>query len=133
LNTSQIFDIATPGVVIGMLAGGIIVLILVILLISLVETVIITLLGWAEFKKSLGISILMNSISGILGGILLVLVPRPALEDLIIAMVLSILVEGIIMLWTKTNSLRLTLIAVALANLASYAIILFPAYYYSLA
>jgi hypothetical protein len=127
----QLFDVASPGVVIGMLAGGIVVLILVIFLIALIEGVILTLLGWEEFKKSLVVSTIMNVASGILGGILLVLVPHPSVMGLVIAMILSIVIEGVIMIRFRPNVIRLTLLAVILANLLSYAIVIFPSYFYS--
>jgi hypothetical protein len=131
MNTEQLFDVATPGIVIGMLTGGIAVLILVILLIALIETVILTLLGWQEFRKSLVVSIIMNLASGIVGGILLVFVPRPTVMGLVIAMILSIIIEAGIMTRFRPNVIRLTLLSVILANILSYAIVIFPAYYYS--
>lgn len=131
MNTAQLFDVAAPGIVIGMLVGGIAVLILVIFLIALIEAVILTLLGWEYFRKSLIVSIIMNIASGIIGGILLVLVPHPTIFGLIIAMILSIIIEGGIMMRFRSDVVGKTLLVVFLANLCSYAVVIYPAYFYS--
>jgi hypothetical protein len=131
MNSTQLFNVATPGVILGMLLGGIAVLILVIFLIAIIETVILTLVGWEEFKKSLVVSVIMNIASGIVGGLLLVLFPQPTISGLGIAMILSILIEGWIMIRFRPNVVRLTFFAVILANTISYAIVIFPAYFYS--
>lgn len=131
MSPIQLFDFATPGIVIGMLAGGIVVLILIILLISLIEAVILTLLGWDYFRKSLIVSTIMNIASGIIGGILLVLVPHPTILGLIIAMILSIIIEGGIMMRFRSDVVGKTFLLVFLANLCSYAVVIFPAYFYS--
>lgn len=125
------FQTTTPGVVFGMIAGGIAVLCLVISLIAVVETVVLTLVGWGDFRISLRISTLMNIASGIVGGILLVLFPQPSVQSIVIAMAISILIEGLIMTRFQQNTVLLTILAVFLANMISYGIIIFPAYFYS--
>lgn len=131
MNYHIYFDAATPGVVLGMIAGGIAVLCLVILLIAVVETVVLTLVGWGDFRKSLRISMLMNIASGIVGGILLVIFPEPSVQSLVIAMLIMIFIEWGIMIRFQRDVVFLTLIAVFLANMISYGIIIFPAYFYS--
>lgn len=128
----QHFDTTTPGIVLGMLAGGIAVLLLVTLLIALVETVVLTLIGWNDFRNSLKISVLMNIASGIVVGILLVLFPQPSIQNLVIAMLITILIEGGIMITRyQQDKVLLTLFAACSANIVSYGIIIFPAYFYS--
>lgn len=131
MSVGQLYDVAAPGIVFGMLAGGIAVLILVTLLIALIEAVILTILRWEEFRKSLVISIIMNVISGIMGGVLLVLVPHPTILGLVFAMILSMIIEGFIMFKFRPEVLRLTLFVVILANILSYGIVIFPAFFYS--
>lgn len=131
MSYHQFFEVATPGVILGMLTGGIAVLCLVTLLIAVIETVVLTILGWGDFRKSLAISIIMNIASGIVGGFLLVIFPQPSIESLVIAMIITILIEWGVMSRFQVNRTLLTLFAVLLANLISYAIIIFPAFFYS--
>lgn len=126
-----LFDVAAPGVAFGMIAGGIAVLGLVTSLIAVIETVVLTIAGWGDFRKSLRVSLIMNIASGIIGGILLIIFPQPRIEYLFIAMFISILIEGGIMIRFQVNMVSQTLIAVILANILSYAIVIFPSYLYS--
>ena len=47
-----VFDVAGPGLVVGLLAFGVAFVIILFLLIALVETVALQLLRWGDFKRS---------------------------------------------------------------------------------
>ena len=62
-----VFDVAGPGLVVGLLAFGVVFVFILFLLIVLVETVALQLLRWGDFKSSLKASVLMNLASTLLG------------------------------------------------------------------
>jgi hypothetical protein len=55
-----VFDVAGPGLVVGLLAFGVAFVFILFLLIVLVETVALQLLRWGDFRSSLKASVLMN-------------------------------------------------------------------------
>jgi len=113
-----------------LLIFGFLALLVVDLIIALIEGVTLTLLRWNPFRQSLTISLIMNIASGILNGILLILLQGTPLVWLPVSFVISLLIEGSIMTYFKRDAIRQNAIFVSLANLASYILLILPAYYF---
>jgi hypothetical protein len=109
---------------------GFLALLVIELLIALIEGVFLTLLSWSPFRQSLTISLIMNITSGILNGILLILLQRTPLVWLPVSFVISLLIEGFIMTYFKRDAIRQNSFFVLLVNLASYILFILPAYYF---
>jgi hypothetical protein len=124
------FDITGPATSYLLLVFGFLALLVVDLLIALVEGVTLTLLSWNPFRASLIVSFIMNIISGIINGILLILLQRTPLIWLPVSFVLSLLIEFFILTYFKRDTLRQNSLFVLLANLASYILLILPAFYF---
>lgn len=105
---------------------------LVLLLLTLVEAVILTWLKWAGFGRCLMAALAANFGSSIALGILLIWVEQPHLSDLIVSWLVSLLIEAFILNLFHQKSVWRNLYSSALANLASYVILILPAFYYGL-
>ena len=130
MPTTFPLDITASGSVALLLIFGFLALVVVTLLIALVEGVVLTLLKWLPFRACLMVSLIMNIASGIVNGILLVLLQRSPLLWLPISFVLSLLIEGFVLMYFKRNAARQNLLFVLIVNIASYLILILPAYYY---
>jgi hypothetical protein len=113
-----------------LLGFGCLALLVVNLLIALVEGVLLTLLAWNPFRQSMTVSMIMNILSGLVNAILLVLLQRTPLIWIPISFVLSLIIEGFIMTHFKRDILRKNFLFALLVNLASYILLILPAYYY---
>jgi hypothetical protein len=109
---------------------GALALIVVDLIIALIEGVTLTLLKWSSSRTSLMVSYIMNIISGIINGILLVLLQDNPLVWLPVSFVLSVLIEFFIMSYFKRDTIFQNCLFVIIANLASYVLLILPAFYY---
>jgi len=123
-------DITGPSAPYLLLVLGFLALLVVDLLIALIEGVTLTLLKWNPFRTCILVSLIMNLLSGIFIGILLILLQRSPMIWLPIAFVLSILVEGFVMTYFKRDTVRQNGLFVFLVNLASFVILILPAYYF---
>jgi len=123
-------DITGPASGYLLLGFGFLALLVVNLLIALIEGVALTLLAWNPFRASLKVSFIMNMISGIINGILLIILQRTPFVWLPISFVLSLLIEGFIMTYFKRDALRQNSLFILFANLASYILLILPAYYF---
>jgi hypothetical protein len=130
MPTTLLIDITGPASVYLLIGFGFLALIVVDLLIALIEGVTLTLLAWNPFRASLTVSLIMNITSGILNGILLILLQRTPFVWLPISFALSLLIEGFIMTYFKRDALRKNSLFVLIANLASYVLLILPAYYF---
>ncbi len=72
----------------------------------------------------------MNIISGIVNGILLVLLQRSPFVWLPVSFVLSLIVEVFVLTYFKRDAFRQNCLFIFLANLASYLLLILPAYYF---
>jgi len=112
---------------------GLVALCLLTLLISLVEAVVLTLLKWNIFPRSLLAAVIINVVSSLVGGLLLIILQDTPLIWVVITFLMSTVIEGVILLKIQPGvGRRAWLIALA-ANLASYLLLILPAYLYSLA
>jgi hypothetical protein len=109
---------------------GFLALLIVDLLIALVEGVFLTLLNWHPFRASMSISFIMNIASGIVNGLLLVLLQRTPYIWLPVSFILSVIIESFVMTYFKRQALRRNNLIALLVNLASYIILILPAYYF---
>jgi hypothetical protein len=132
MSTPPLFNVATPGLVLLELGLGLIALCLLNLLISLVEGVTLTLLKWGPFRRSVLVALLMNIISSLAGSFLLILLQSSPLLWLVFSFALSVLIEAGVLLKTQPTTGRRTWLMSLTANLASYIILILPAYLYSL-
>ena len=129
-STLSPLDITGPASGYLLLGFGFLALLVVNLLVALIEGVALTLLSWNPFRASLTVSFIMNMISGIINGILLILLQRTPLVWLPISFVLSLLIEGFVISYFKRDAFRQNSLFVLLANLASYILLILPAYYF---
>lgn len=125
--TSIPFDVAGPGVLIAIAAFSIVALIVLTLLITIAEAIVMLLLKWDKFGRSLWASLLMNITSTIFGGVLIALgVLGGSYAWLVAAFVLSVLIEGGVLMLMKRGAVRQNLLTSLIANLASYLVIILP-------
>jgi len=109
---------------------GFLALLVVDLLIALVEGVFLTWLSFLPFRQSMSVSFIMNIISGIVNGVLLVILQRWPYIWLPISFVLAVVIESFVMTYFKRHDLRRNILLALLVNLASYVILILPAYYF---
>lgn len=125
--TSIPFDVAGPGVLIAIAAFSIVALIVLTLIITIAEAIVMLLLKWDKFGRSLWASLLMNVTSTIFGGVLIALgVLGGSYAWLVAAFVLSVLIEGGVLMLMKRGEVRQNLLTSLIANLASYLVIILP-------
>jgi len=113
-----------------LLIFGFLALVIVDLLIALVEGVALTLLRWNPFRACLTVSLIMNIITGIINGILLILLQRNPLVWLPVSFVISLLIDDFILCYMKRGAFRQNSLFALAANLASYIVLILPAYYF---
>ena len=123
-------DITPPTATYLLLGFGCLALLVINLLIALVEGVFLTLLAWNPFRQSMTVSMMMNILSGLVNGILLVLLQRYPFTWIPISFVISLILEGVIMTYFKRDIPRKNFLNALLVNLASYILLILPAYYY---
>ena len=99
------------------------------LLIALIEGVTLTLLRWNPFRACLTVSLIMNILTGIINGILLILLQRTPLVWLPVSFVLSLWIDGSILSYFKRDNSRQNSLVALVANLAIYVLLILPAYY----
>ncbi len=128
MNIIPFPDVATPGLVLGQLALTAGFLVLLFFLIVFVETVVLQVLRWGNFKRSLRGSFWMNLASTLAGFLVLSLVPRLGLWGLLVAWVLSVLIEWAVLAHFEPGARRYTLSLALSANLVSYLLLIMPAY-----
>lgn len=125
--TSIPFDVAGPGVLIAIAAFSIVALIVLTLIITIAEAIVMLLLKWDKFGRSLWASLLMNVTSTIFGGVLIALgVLGGSYAWLVAAFVLSVLIEGGVLMLMNRGAVRQNLLTSLIANLASYLVIILP-------
>jgi hypothetical protein len=101
---------------------------ILILLITLVEMVALQLLRWGNTRQSMRASLMMNLTSSVVGILLLVLFPQPNVRHLLVAWPILFIVEGIVLSRIRPETIRFNWFAAAIANLASYIILILPAF-----
>lgn len=130
---SVYFDIAGPQALFASLGLGAVALIFGTLIIVFIEAAVLKLLKWGTFKRGLLAAFTMNLVTTLIGfcGIALLLVTSAPV--LIVEFLLSVLIEGGILMLFKRGAARGNWLAALLANLASYLLIILPAYIFFIA
>jgi len=128
MNINPPPDVAAPGLVLGQLALTAGFLILLFSLIVLVESVVLQVLRWGSFKRSLRGSFWMNLASTPVGFFILSLVPRLGFLGLLVAWAISVLIEWAVLARFQPSKTRYTLTIALSANLVSYLLLILPAY-----
>ncbi|MBE0408837.1 MAG: hypothetical protein IBX69_03805 [Anaerolineales bacterium] len=128
-------DVYLPGLILPLLnVYGLFGLFAFLVVLLLLETLVLVLVKWAGFGRALLASLLMNLISTILGVILdLTLWDWQLWWVILIAFAASVIVEGGVLMLMKQTTFRLNIIAAVAANLASYLILILPAYLFVMA
>ncbi len=109
---------------------GVLALLIVNLLIGLVEGIVLTLISWNPARVAIKTSFLMNLSSGVINGTLLVLLQHQPMLWLPLSFVVSLVLEFIFLSYIKRAATFFNLIAVVVSNLASYLLLILPAYYF---
>jgi hypothetical protein len=130
MPTAFLPAITGPAAPYVLLVFGFFALLVVDLLLGLIEGVALTLLSWNPSRTCIKVSFLMNIISGLINGILLILLQNNALVWLPVSFAISLLVEGFILTYFKRDALRQNSLFVLIANLASYTLLILPAFYF---
>ena len=130
MHTHLLLDISGPGSVVLLIFLGFLALIVVNLLIALVEGVALTLINWNPFRQSMTVSAIMNLASGVINGVLLILLQHSPLLWLPLSFVISVFIEGFILTYFKRNALWQNFFLAVIINLFSYLILILPAYYF---
>jgi hypothetical protein len=113
-----------------LLIFGLLALLVIDVISAIIQGTALTLLKWNPFRASLMVALIMNLLAGILNGILLVLLQGAPLVWLPVSFAISLLVGSFVLTYFKRQAAgRNSLYALA-ANLASYALLILPAYYF---
>lgn len=119
-------DVALPGL--SMLGFGVVFFLILYCLIVVVETTALQLLGWGDLRASLKAAVIMNLVSSLAGFGLLMLIPALGLFGLLLAWAISVLIEWFVLHRLRPAERRQEITLAVVANLASYLILLLPAY-----
>jgi hypothetical protein len=120
-------DVAGPGVLVAAALFSVGALIGLTLFISMIESLVLYFLKWEKFGRCLLASFLMNVTSTIFGGVLIALgVIGGSYIWLAAAYILSVLIEGGILILMKRGAVRQNWTASVVVNLASYLFIILP-------
>jgi hypothetical protein len=129
--SSLFLDIAAPGVAFSVLALTIGAFFILLMLIIVIESTALQWLAWDTFRRCLRAATWMNLASLVVGFFFLVMIPQFGWFGLVVALALSTGIEGLVLLHLKPGQRRQNWRAAIVANLASYLLLLFPIYYFS--
>lgn len=124
MHASILYDVG--GVLVAWGLG----LIIPTLIISIIEAVVMLLFKWATFWRSLWVSLIMNALSTLfgIGSVLLFSISsdNSIWSAVFMAFLLSIIIEGGVLLLAKRGATRLNWLVSLVANSASYLLVIFP-------
>jgi hypothetical protein len=127
MNTYPICDMG--GLLYFALAVGLSIVIIMFTVIIVLETVILWRMKWGSFKKSFFVSVGLNIVSGIAGYILIRWIGEGVVveifkyqfwELLLVTFLLTVCIEGFILVLLKSDNWRLSLWSATVINIASY-------------
>jgi hypothetical protein len=124
-------DVAAPGLVLGALALTLGALALLFALIVVIESAVLQGMRWGSFKACLKASFWMNLASTLFGFLGLGAAPALGVWGLLSAWVLSVVIEALVLRRLNRQAVRRSWGIAFVANLVSYALILFPIYLFS--
>ncbi len=117
-------DTGAPVLLLGL---GLALFILVVLLIVVIESAVLQLLRWGEFRNSLKGAFWMNLASSLVGFVFLVMVPGFGRWPLLLGWALTVVIEALVLARLKPEAGRHNWLASAVANLVSYLVVILPA------
>jgi hypothetical protein len=128
-------DVYLPGLILPLLNEfGLFGLGVFLVVLLLLETLVLVLVKWAGFGNALLAALFMNLVSTIIGLILdFTLWDWQLWWVILIAFAVSVIVEGGVLMLMRRTTPRLNIIAALAANLASYLILILPAYLFVMA
>lgn len=121
-------DFAEPGLLIVLGAFSIMFFCILLALIITLETTALQMQSWGTFRACLKGAAIMNAVSSLVGFGAYALVPALGLFGILISWVLSVLIEGFVLSRLVPGDPRRAYRVSLLANLASYLILIIPAY-----
>ena len=124
---APLLDVALPGLT--MLGFGAAFFFILLCLIIIIETTALQLLKWGDLRTSLKAAAIMNLASSLAGFGLMALIPVLALPGLALAWIISVLIEWFVLHRLRPTNHRQALFIATVANLASYLILMLPAYW----
>jgi hypothetical protein len=131
------FDVAGPEVLLTGLAAGCVVFFLGTLIIILIEAAALKLLKWGTFGRSLLAAFVANIVTTLIGLVWLAInyLGSLALQTavsgslgLVVAFILSVVLEAGILMLFKRGAARENWVASLVTNIASYLLVILPAY-----
>jgi len=96
-----------------------------------IETAALQLVNWGNFRACIKGSLIANLASALLIALSLIWMPRYGLLGLFVGLILAIGIEGFILNRLNPSVKSLNWLAAALANLASFFILILPLLYFS--
>jgi hypothetical protein len=130
MHTVLLLQITGPFSGLLLLVLGFLALLVVNLIIALFEGVTLTLLRWNHFRTCLYSSLIMNLVTGVINGALLILLQHSPFVWLPVSFIISILIDAFILMYFKRDALRQDTFYALLVNLVSYVLFILPAYYF---
>ena len=132
MQFSVLYDVAGPGTLIAGAVFSLLALIGLTLIITLIEALVLFWLKWNRFWRSFLSALLMNIASSVLG--LFVAIPMLSFGfvGIVAAFIVSVFVEGVVLVLMKRGNQKQNWTAALLANLASYVLVITPLYLFSL-
>ena len=121
-------DVAGPGLLIALGAFSIVFFCVLLALIVTLETTALQLQHWGTFRDCLKGALVMNLVSSLVGFGAYALVPALKLLGILISWALSVLIEGFVLSRMAPGDTRRAYRVALVANLASYLILIVPAY-----
>jgi hypothetical protein len=121
-------DVAGPGLLIFLGAFGIVFFCVLLALIVTVETTALQLQSWGPFRVCLKAALIMNLVSSLVGFAAYGLVPALKMFGILISWALSVWIEGFVLSRMAPGNPRRAYRVALVANLASYLILIVPAY-----
>jgi hypothetical protein len=94
-----------------------------------IETAVLQLINWGDFRHCLRASLIANLASALIIAISLIWIPRFGFAGLVIGGVLSIMIEGLVFSRLNPETNRRNWLAAILANLVSFLILIFPVFW----
>lgn len=121
-----VFDVAGPGLILFALGASLGILLIVMLVIVVLEAVMLALLKWGGFGRSLLASLVMNLATTLVGFGVMVFMTEAFLLSMLVGFILSVLIEAGVLMLFKRGAARANWIAALVANAASYLLVLLP-------
>ena len=123
--TLPLLDVAAPGLLIGL---GLLLWVVLLCLIIIIESAVLQLLRWDGFKRSLLGALWMNLASTLVGLVFVLLATELGLFSLLVSWGLSVVIEAMVLMRLKPGARPHNWLASLIANLASYLILILPAF-----